>query len=202
MPQRAYSQRNLFIVGLAALSWLAIWSLTQGLFMSDFWLFDKVGIASQYYVLAAGIVTAIAIALGWLMAHHLKLISKIFPKNKWLIAYIVVPIVLGIYVFHHGGSPQTFALAALLILSIFWQDFLTFGILQQIVTAYTKKLGWFIVAVVFWIGHVIFYLPAFGENVISWLMFFAAAVLLAFLTSKTKSFYLTDVLHIAFILLI
>lgn len=202
MQQKARSQHNLFVISLALSGWLAIWSLTQGLFMSDFWLFDKLGIAPRHYVIAAGIMTFIAIALGYLVALRWKLLPKIFPKNRWLMAYTAVPVVSLVYVLHHGSSPQTFALMALLMASIFWQDFLTFGILQKVVTTHIARLGWLIVAFVFWLGHVIFYLSTVGDNLMSWLIFFAAAVLLSFLTNRTKSFYLADVLHMTFILLI
>lgn len=128
--------------------------------------------------------------------------SFLHKPRKYQIALYLVPIVL---VVKDLTMPSIFGVNSSLyvvaiVVSVMWQDVLTFGFLQTYLEKKTTPvIVMFLVAASFWVGHIVFQLHSI--NLFVFLLYALAFLLLSFLRFKTKNIYLTNILHLTFLLL-
>lgn len=125
------------------------------------------------------------------------------PKSKMILLYLLPLAILLALPFHYNLFLLLPVFIAMTLITCFWQDFLTFGLFQTYVsTKVGKWLEIIIVTVVFFIGHLVFYLDSLLTMPIAgWGLILVASFVLAALRRYTGTIYAGNVLHLSFLLL-
>lgn len=144
-------------------------------------------------------ILALVIVLVLVLLHR-RYNSELFARS-WTLWLYALPVVAGIVLPFHYGMPLPVVLYIVwMTVSVFWQDYLTFGLLQ-------KYLGerlptWMVLvasAVIFWVGHALFLPDKFGlTHVLPSLSMLALGLVLASLRTWLKTLHLILALHLAF----
>lgn len=182
---------------LALLMWFIVWTLTQGFFINTDWL-DLFANDSTTAVIRATIYfIVVMVTLGVVFR---KQLPAIFPKQKylWLYALVVLTIIYMLATHHTIGILPTPTYLFMIVVTVSWQDILTFGALQTKLEHLSARYGWLIVAAVFWYGHVVFDLSSTFADPFGALLLLVAAFGFAWLRKITGSFYVPNVLHLLF----
>ncbi|MFD1716923.1 hypothetical protein [Georgenia deserti] len=180
----------------ACAAWLALWSLTPGL-RSD-------GVGSWFSADSAAVLliesgVAVVVVAALLVTHD-RVNRVLFApsRQRWLYA---LPALLAVALpFHASPSVPLPVYVAWMTISVFWQDYLTFGLLQSYIRE--RLPAWATVAVVagmFWLGHAVFLPDRFGpaHPVPSAAMIVLGAAF-ALLRERLGTLHLMLALHLAF----
>ena len=177
-------------------AWLVIWLVTQGLFMSDVLRNLPWDVNISYIVATVWVLTVTITALSALPKY--KKIS--LPKSKLLWLYTVPLMALILLPLHYSLALDIRVYIPMIIITVFWQDYLTFGILQP---ALAKRLSpnqaAIITAAVFVFGHVIFSFKNILDPQL--LLVTAAGFIFAFATRRTGNIYIANIIHTIFYLM-
>lgn len=177
---------------LAAVAWFALWYLTPGL------LSDGVGhLFTDELAVSVLIETVLAVVL--VLTH--RRYNRVLFARSWSLWLYVLPAVLAIALpFHYELILPVFLYMVWMTVSVFWQDYLTFGLLQSYLGERLPVWGVIVAsAVIFWIGHALFIPDRFAPT--NWLPSLAILALgfaLASLRVWLKSLHLILALHLSF----
>ncbi|RZK66032.1 MAG: CPBP family intramembrane metalloprotease [Pedobacter sp.] len=183
-------------ISTAITAWLAVWVATQGLFMSEVLAILPWNVNITYVIATIWVLAVTSVALTVLPKY--RKIS--LPKSKLIWLYIIPAIALLFLPLHYALALDIRVYISMIAITVFWQDYLTFGILQP---ALAKRLSSnqaaLTTAIVFISGHVLFSL----NNVLDpqLLLVTVAGLVFAFSTKRTGNIYIANIFHIIFYLI-
>lgn len=189
-------QRSLPVVLLAVVVWFGLWYLTPGL-LSD-------GIGSLFTnddAVAVLVETTIALVLAAILVLlHRRYNRGLFARDRsiWLYA---IPLAAGIALpFHYGLEFPVALYMFWMTVSVFWQDYLTFGLLQKYLAARFPTWAVLVIsAVIFWAGHALFLPDKFAPvHILPSLAILALGFVLASLRVRLGTLHLILALHLGF----
>jgi len=176
--------------------WFGLWSLTPGLLSNGIGSFfttdDATGVLIET-VLALVIVLVIA-------QLHPRYNAELFARS-WSLWVYILPVVSGIVLpFHYSLTLPVALYIFWMTVSVFWQDYLTFGLLQKYLAE--RLPTWVMLvgsAVIYWGGHALVLPDSFGfTEPLPSLAIFALGLSLASLRAWLKPLHLILALHLTF----
>lgn len=181
---------------VACVVWLALWYLTPGL-LSDgvgSWFSDDLDVAVLIECAVAVVVAAL------LLLTHRRYGRVLFARSR-LTWFYALPVVLTVALpFHYELAAPVGVYLVWMTVSVFWQNYLTFGLLQSYVGE--RLPTWATIAVVagmFWLGHALFLPDSFAPtNVLASSAMLALGTLFALLRARLGTLHLLLVLHLSF----
>ena len=188
--------RAWWVVVAAAIGWFVLWSLTPGL------LSNGVGhLVTDDLAVSVGVETSLAAVLAVILVLTHQRFNRVLFAKSWSVWLYALPLILAIALpFHYDLVLPVFLYMVWMTVSVFWQDYLTFGLLQSYLGRRLPR--WSVVAataVIFWMGHALFIPERFGLT--NWLPSLAILVLglaLASLRAWLKTLHLVLALHLSF----
>lgn len=192
------SAANNLVIKLATASilWLAVWSSTQGIFMSDI-LLKLPGELNLKYVIVTLWVAVLAIASLIILPSYRK---KTLPKSYLLWLYIIPAILLLILPQHYTLTLYYPVFVFMIIVTVFWQDYVTFGLLQTyLATRVSPNVAAMMTTALFLLGHVIFFLHDLADP--QFVLIALAGGAFASSRRYTGTIYVANVLHLCFYLM-
>lgn len=187
MTRHQKSVRNIFTV---VISWFAIWVLTQGLFISEVlknlpWNVDISYMIATIWVLA--VTAAVLVVLP-------KYRKTSLPRSKLLWLYIVPITALIFLPLHYALSLDIKVYIPMILITVFWQDYVTFGILQPMLgERLSPNRAAIMTSIVFTFGHVLFSLNNILDPQL--LLVAIAGFVFAFSTKRTDNIYIANIIH-------
>ncbi|MDQ1076815.1 MULTISPECIES: hypothetical protein [Microbacterium] len=183
-------------VGVAIAAWFGLWALTPGL------LSNGIGhLITDNLAGAIAIETGVALAVvAALLLTHRRFNSVLFARS-WSLWLYALPVVLAIALpFHYDLILPVLLYMVWMMVSVFWQDYLTFGLLQSYLGERLPALTAIVLsAAIFWLGHVLFIPERFGlGNWLPSMAILALGVTLASLRVGLKTLHLILALHLSF----
>ncbi|KAB1656029.1 hypothetical protein F8O01_11390 [Pseudoclavibacter chungangensis] len=135
-----------------------------------------------------------------LVALHRRYNRTLFARSRWMWAYVLPALLAVALPFHYGLVLPLPLYIGWMAVSVFWQDYLTFGLLQSYLA---ERLGrWPVVvttAIVFWLGHALFIPDRFAPaNLLPSLAILALGLVQATLRDRLSTLHLILALHLAF----
>ncbi|WP_155838591.1 hypothetical protein [Arthrobacter castelli] len=184
------------VVIAAVIVWFGLWCLTPGLLSNGVGsLFTD---APAVLVLIETII-ALVIAVVLVRVHH-QYNRELFSRSRtsWVYA---LPLVAAIALpFHYAMAFPVALYMFWMTVSVFWQDYLTFGLLQSYLTERLPR--WAVLvgsAVIFWAGHALLLPDKFAPiHILPSLAILALGFALATLRIWLKTLHLILALHLAF----
>lgn len=141
----------------------------------------------------------LSLLTAWFVYHKSVRDYNFLKTKKWILVLYLLPIAAAINLYIHNpteiyGANTIIYLLAMLI-SVGYQDILTFGFLQTILEKRTARIiAALATALVFYIGHL-----NFGFDLLS-LIHILGYVVFVFARYKTSAIYVTNVIHLTYIL--
>lgn len=180
----------------AVVVWFGLWYLTPGL-LSDgvgTWFTDDPATAILYESLLA-----LVLVLG-IIALHRRETRELFARDRtvWLYA---LPLLSGVVLpFHYGLELPVGLYMVWVTVSVIWQDYLTFGLLQKYLARSLPPWAVLIAsAVIFWAGHALLLPDKFAPvHLVPSLAILALGLLLAGLRVRLGTLHLILALHLGF----
>lgn len=188
--------RSWWAVLVAVIVWFGLWYLTPGLLSN--------GVGSLFTddpVASVLIETVLALLLAVVLVVTHRRYNRVLFARSWSIWLYVLPVALAIALpFHYELILPVFLYMAWMTVSVFWQDYLTFGLLQSYLGERLPIWGVIVAsAVIFWLGHALFIPDRFAPaNWLPSLAILALGVALASLRVWLKSLHLILALHLSF----
>lgn len=176
--------------------WFLAWVATQGIFMSEIPRRLPWDINMSYTV--ATIWVFIVAITCFIMTPSYRKMS--LPKSKLIWLYIAPVALLFLLPQHYTLALNVWVYIPMIVITVFWQDYLTFGVLQS---ALSKRLSpnraAALTAVVFALGHLVFFL----NNLIDpqMILIVLAGFVFAFSRRYTGSIYIANIIHTVFYLI-
>lgn len=136
---------------LATATWIVLWHLTPGLHAHGLGLFAAGPVAATLIETLAASVIVVVIAL-----FHGRYNRFLFARSKQLCLYLLPAVLALVLPFHYALPLPVLVYMVWMTVSVFRQDYLTFGLLQSYLAE--RLPGWAttpIVAAVFYLGHAI-----------------------------------------------
>jgi len=188
--------RPWWVLIVAVVVWFGLWYLTPGL------LSNGVGhLFTDDLATSVLIETVLAAVLAVVLVLTHRRYNRVLFARSWSIWLYALPVVLAIALpFHYELVLPVFLYMVWMTVSVFWQDYLTFGLLQSYLGE--RLPGWGVIvasAVIFWLGHALFIPDRFAPT--NWLPSLAILALgfgLASLRVWLKSLHLILALHLSF----
>lgn len=156
---------------------------------------------NRVYLLATIYILTISIASIFIFK---SLSKKVLPKSKLLLLYLVPLLLLVTVPFRYSLGLRVEVYIPMILVTCFWQDFLTFGIFQSFLSKKVRPLYvYLLTATVFAFGHLIFFLSEVAfANIYQWLFIFLTGLIFAYTTGRSRNIYIANVLHISFYFLL
>lgn len=145
----------------------------------------------------------VAVILAISLVVFKKYNKKFLARTNLLYLYILPLILVGLLPFHYHLALPLSIYIFMIVVTVFWQDYLTFGIVQTYVqTTLTPTLSLFIVALLFTLGHFTFLISSFSSAYIPGLIaLFCVSALFAWFRKHFGNIYIINVLHLSFLLM-
>ena len=183
-------------VFLAVVLWFGCWYLTPGLLS-----YGAGSIFTDDLATSVFIETVLALFLAVILGLTHQRYNRVLFACSWTVWLYAVPLILAVLLpFHYQLVLPVFLYMFWQMVSVFWQDYLTFGLLQSYLGE--RLPAWGVIvgsAVVFWLGHVLFIPGQFGpDNVLPSLAILALGFILASLRVWLGSLHLILALHLTF----
>lgn len=182
------------LAGVAA--WGLVWVCTQGIFLAELPLKLPGGVNVVTLVATAWVLVVTIVCLVALPAYR----RESLPRSKWLWLYVLPAVLLAFLPQHYVFAPDVWVFMIMIIVTVFWQDYLTFGVLQPFLSRRMSPT-WAVVVttIVFFAGHVVF---SPGDIADPQMLLIASAGLVFALSRRfTGAVYLANVIHLSFYLL-
>ncbi len=176
--------------------WFVAWGATQGIFMNEHPQQLPVDINISALAATAWVLIVTAAAL-WLLPSYRR---ASLPRSKLLWLYLIPAILLIALPWHYSLLLNVWVFIPMIVITVFWQDYLTFGLLQTHLAKKTSPTrAAIITAIVFLLGHLVFFL----DDMINpqFLLIGLAGFLFAFSRRWTGGVYIANVIHLVFYLL-
>lgn len=195
-PVAAHERRSWGVVVGAVVGWFGLWCLTPGLLNNGVGSLFTADSATA--VLIESIV-ALIVVIGLVLLHR-RYDRELFARSRTMWAY-VLPLGTAIALPFHYGMPFPVGLYMFwMTVSVFWQDYLTFGLLQKYLAE--RLPTWAVLvgsAVIFWAGHALLLSDKFGpSHLLPSLAILALGLLLASLRVGLRTLHLILALHLMF----
>lgn len=185
-----------WVVALAAVVWFGLWGLTPGL------LADGVGYRFTSDPAPAVLIeTVLAAVLAVILVLAHRRYNRVLFARSWSVWLYALPLALAIALpFHYELPLPVFLYMAWMTVSVFWQDYLTFGLLQSYLGQRLPGAAVIVAsAVLFWLGHALLIPDRFAPSeLVPSLAILALGFALAALRVWLRSLHLLLALHLAF----
>ncbi len=180
----------------AVLAWFGLWYLTPGLLSNGVGSLLATGDATSVLIET---VLALAVALVLALVHR-RYNRELFSRS-WSLWTYALPIAFGVALpFHYSLSLPLALYMFWMTVSVFWQDYLTFGLLQKYLAE--RLPTWMVLlgsAVIFWAGHALLLPDMFGPmELLPSLAMLALGLVLASLRVWLETLHLILALHLTF----
>lgn len=180
---------------MAAVLWLGGWSLTPGLGNGVGQLF------TNDLTLSVIIETILALVLAVILLLTHRRYNRVLFARSWTLCLYALPLITAVTLpFHYHLILPVFLYMLWMTVSVFWQDYLTFGLLHSYLGE--RLPGWGVIvvsAVMFWLGHAVFLPERFAPtNALPSLAILALGLTLASLRVRLRSIHLILALHLTF----
>ncbi|WP_152916015.1 hypothetical protein [Arthrobacter sp. RIT-PI-e] len=187
------SRRTLLLISVV---WLGLWYLTPGLLANGAGKLLTTDIDTS--ILIETILALIVVVV--LVLTHRRYNRVLFARSwsRWL---YVLPLVLAVTVpFRYELEAPVALYMFWMTVSDFWQNYLTFGLLQSYLGERLPAWGVLVTsAVMFWLGHAVFLRQSFAPvHVLPSLSILALGFVLASLRLGLKTLHLNLALHLSF----
>lgn len=185
-----------WLIIVAVIAWFGLWYLTPGL------LSDGIGhLFTGELATSVLIESVVALVLAVVLVLTHRRYNRVLFARSWSIWLYALPVALAIALpFHYELVLPVFLYMAWMTISVFWQDYLTFGLLQGYLGERLPTWGVIVAsAVIFWLGHALFVPDRFAPT--NWLPSLAILALgfaLASLRVWLRSLHLVLALHLSF----
>lgn len=181
---------------VAVLVWFGLWYLTPGLLSNGVGSLFTTDDATSVLIET---VLALVIVLALTLLHR-RYNHELFARS-WSLWTYALPVTFGVALpFHYGLSLPVTLYIFWMTVSVFWQDYLTFGLLQKYLAE--RLPTWVMIlgsAVIFWAGHALFLPDSFGfTEPLPSLAMLALGLILASLRAWLKTLHLILALHLTF----
>ncbi|MGT2906552.1 CPBP family intramembrane glutamic endopeptidase [Streptococcus dentiloxodontae] len=196
MNSKTMIKRFVKITGLS-LVWLVLFGLTVNLGLSHD-LFNKY-FGEKGMIVAGSLLNLIGLAV--LAYRHQNWTGEMFQVRQkqilWLYAILILAAVSLPWHYHWTDLPVVYYLL-FTIISVFWQDYLTFGLLQRYLQE-ELSFKWRIIflPLLFLSGHFL-YISHFGTKPMMVVLTFVMALLFTYLREKTQTLHWLLFLHLMF----
>ncbi|MCC3265238.1 hypothetical protein [Arthrobacter gengyunqii] len=184
------------VLFLASAVWLGLWSLTPGLLANGA---GKIFTSDPDLSILIETVLALLIVLVLLLTH--RRYNRILFARSWSRWLYLVPLVLAVTVpFRYALEAPVALYMAWMTVSVFWQNYLTFGLLQSYLGERLPAWGVLTAsAVIFWLGHAVFLPQSFSPvHLIPSLSILALGFVLGSLRLSVKTLHMNLALHLTF----
>lgn len=186
----------LWALPVACLIWLGLWYFTPGLLANGpgAWFSDEWNVAT---LIECGIAVVLSLLL---LRLHRRYNRVLFSKSRLMWLYALPVTAALVLPFHYTLEGPLLIYMIWMPISVFWQNYLTFGLLQSYLRERLRPWATILsVAVMFWLGHVIFIAHRFGlENLLLSLGILALGLVLAWFRHSLKTLHLNLALHLTF----
>jgi len=176
--------------------WFLAWAATQGLFISEILTRLPWEINSSYTVVTIWVLI-VTVTCFILMPSFRK---ESLPKSRLLWLYSIPVALLFLLPQHYRLTLNLWVYMFMILVTVFWQDYLTFGVLQSVLSKrVSSNKAATLTAVVFILGHIIFVL----NNVFDpqMLLVVIAGLVFAFSRRYSGSIYIANIIHTIFYLM-
>lgn len=194
-PQR---ERSWAVVAVAVLAWFALWYLTPGLHSRGLGSLFTDDDATSVLIESGAAAVVVMVLVLW----HRQENRVLFARNRWTWVYALPAAAAVALPFHYTLALPVGVYLCWMTVSVFWQDYLTFGLLQ---TYLARRLpSWAVLAVtavVFWAGHALVLPESFGvTQPLASLAMLALGLVLGGLRMRLRTLHLVLAGHLGFYL--
>jgi membrane protease YdiL (CAAX protease family) len=181
---------------ISIILWFLIWTVTQGIFMSERLLQLPIDANISYAIATVWVLAVAAVALRLLPKYR----RESLPKSRLLWLY-AVPVALLVFLpWHYALALDIWVYVPMIVITVFWQDYVTFGLLQtRLAKTITATKAAIVTAIVFLLGHAVFFLNDITDP--QFILIAIAGFGFAFLRRYTGNIYIANVIHLTFYLL-
>ena len=156
--------------------------------------------SNELQVLAITGYVALVMCVAVTVLH--KEAKEFMRPSKWMLLYVLPLACVALLQFKYQGPLPVWLFIVMIVVSVTWQDVLTFGFFQGRVRRLTSMLNTIlVVGFLFGFGHVVA-LTSDMSQIASpgFYLLLVVGILFAWLREKTSNIYVINVLHMTFLL--
>lgn len=170
--------------------WLIVWVFTQGIFMSEILLNSPLDINISYLLATVWVLVVLILCVALLPVFR----KDSLPKSKLLWLYFI-PFALLLYLpWHYALTLNIWVYIPMIVITVFWQDYLTFGVLQSFLAKQSNRnIAATITGVVFLLGHAVFFLNDLSNP--QFVLIGIAGFVFAFSRRYAGNIYIANIIH-------
>ena len=170
--------------------WFIVWVFTQGIFMSEILLISPLDINISYLLATVWVLVVLILCVALLPVFR----KDSLPKSKLLWLYFI-PFALLLYLpWHYALTLNIWVYIPMIVITVFWQDYLTFGVLQSFLAKQSNRnIAATITGVVFLLGHAVFFLNNLSNP--QFVLIGIAGFVFAFSRRYTGNIYIANIIH-------
>ncbi len=176
--------------------WFIVWVFTQGIFMSEILLNSPLDINISYLLATVWVLVVLILCVALLPVFR----KDSLPKSKLLWLYFI-PFALLLYLpWHYALTLNIWVHIPMIVITVFWQDYLTFGVLQSFLAKQSNRnIAATITGVVFLLGHAVFFLNDLSNP--QFVLIGIAGFVFAFSRRYAGNIYIANIIHTLFYLI-
>jgi|JI6StandDraft_1071083.scaffolds.fasta_scaffold98421_3 membrane protease YdiL (CAAX protease family) len=176
--------------------WFIVWVFTQGIFMSEILLNSPLDINISYLLATVWVLVVLILCVALLPVFR----KDSLPKSKLLWLYFI-PFALLLYLpWHYALTLNIWVYIPMIVITVFWQDYLTFGVLQSFLAKQSNRnIAATITGVVFLLGHAVFFLNDLSNP--QFVLIGIAGFVFAFSRRYAGNIYIANIIHTLFYLI-
>lgn len=176
--------------------WFFVWVVTQGLFMSEILTRLSWGVNTSYVIATIWVFILLAGCLIAIPTYR----KESLPKSRLLWLYSIPAVLLFLLPQHYGLTLNLWIYMFMILVTVFWQDYLTFGVLQPAISKrISPNKAAALTAIVFILGHIVFFLDNIFEP--QMLPIVLAGFVFAFSRRYFGNIYVANIIHTIFYLI-
>lgn len=170
--------------------WFIVWVFTQGIFMSEILLNSPLDINISYLLATVWVLVVLILCVALLPVFR----KDSLPKSKLLWLYFI-PFALLLYLpWHYALTLNIWVHIPMIVITVFWQDYLTFGVLQSFLAKQSNRnIAATITGVVFLLGHAVFFLNDLSNP--QFVLIGIAGFVFAFSRRYAGNIYIANIIH-------
>ena len=170
--------------------WFIVWVFTQGIFMSEILLNSPLDINISYLLATVWVLVVLILCVALLPVFR----KDSLPKSKLLWLYFI-PFTLLLYLpWHYALTLNIWVYIPMIVITVFWQDYLTFGVLQSFLAKQSNRnIAATITGVVFLLGHAVFFLNDLSNP--QFVLIGIAGFVFAFSRRYAGNIYIANIIH-------
>ena len=170
--------------------WFIVWVFTQGIFMSEILLNSPLDINISYLLATLWVLVVLILCVALLPVFR----KDSLPNSKLLWLYFI-PFALLLYLpWHYALTLNIWVYIPMIVITVFWQDYLTFGVLQSFLAKQSNRnIAATITGVVFLLGHAVFFLNDLSNP--QFVLIGIAGFVFAFSRRYAGNIYIANIIH-------